>query len=62
MSYVKGKNKNTILQDMYGTAQPGSVVHEQQKMGIIVRCTEDIEKIVQEATRSATSLSKKYSI
>lgn len=44
MSYVEGKTKNQILNDIYGTAQPGSLVLEQQKMGIIVRCTEDIEK------------------
>lgn len=44
MSYVKDKTKNEILEDLRGTAQPASVVHEQQKMGIIVRCTEDLEK------------------
>jgi len=27
-----------------GTAEVGSQVHEQQKMGIVVRCTEDLEK------------------
>jgi len=41
--YVQGKNKNQILNEMVGTAQPGSSVHEQQKMGIVVRATEDIE-------------------
>ena len=42
-AYVKGKDKNEILNDMYGTAHPGSQVHEQQKMGIIVRSVEDLE-------------------
>jgi len=42
--YVEGKDKNEILSALVGTAQPGSPVHEQQKMGIVVRCTEDLEK------------------
>ena len=46
MSYVKGKNKEQILDELKGTAEPGSVVHEQQKMGIIVRCVQDIEKAI----------------
>ena len=41
--HVEGKNKNEILEALVGTAQPGSSVHEQQKMGIIVRSTEDLE-------------------
>lgn len=59
MSYIKGKNKNTILEEMYGTASPCSVVHEQQKMAIPVRCTEDIEKVMQESSKSAERLSRK---
>lgn len=43
MSYVEGRNKNQILEDMVGTARPTSPAHEQQKAAIIVRCTEDIE-------------------
>ena len=43
MSYVKEKSKNQILEELNGTAQPNSSVHEQQKMGIIVRCTEDMQ-------------------
>ena len=42
--YVENKDKNQILRDLNSTAKPGSVVFEQQKMGIIVRCTEDLEK------------------
>jgi len=41
---VKGKDKNTILTEIRTSADPGSVIHEQQKMGIIVRCTEDLER------------------
>jgi hypothetical protein len=58
-SYVEGKDKNQILKEMYTTAHPGSVTHEQQKAGIIVRCTEDIEKALRETSESATTLSKK---
>jgi len=43
MSYVEGRSKNEILNALYDTAEPGSSVHEQQKMGIIVRCIEDLE-------------------
>jgi len=42
--YVEGKDKNEILTALVDTAEPGSRAHEQQKMGIIVRCTEDLEK------------------
>ena len=42
--YVEGKDKNEILAALVDTAEPGSRAHEQQKMGIIVRCTEDMEK------------------
>jgi hypothetical protein len=44
VAYVKGKTKNQILEELTGTAEPGSPVHEQQKMGILVRCTEDLEQ------------------
>jgi hypothetical protein len=43
MSYVKGKNKNQILEELKDTPEVGSLVHEQQKAALIVRCTEDIE-------------------
>ncbi|EOE6055862.1 hypothetical protein ACVDQD_003764, partial [Vibrio cholerae] len=46
MSHVKDKSKNEILEAMVGTAMPTSPAHEQQKAGIIVRCTEDIEKSI----------------
>ena len=44
MSYVDGKDKNQILDELLGTAQVGSEVHEQQKAALTVRCTEDIEQ------------------
>lgn len=43
-SRIGNKSKDQILRDLNGTAQPGSSVHEQQKMAVIVRCTEDLEK------------------
>ncbi|ENM8064921.1 hypothetical protein ACUOEB_004183 [Vibrio vulnificus] len=43
MSFVEGKSKEQILEEMRDVAEPGSVVHEQQKAGIIVRSTQDIE-------------------
>ncbi len=46
MSHVKDMSKNEILEAMVGTAMPTSPAHEQQKAGIIVRCTEDIEKSI----------------
>lgn len=42
-TYVRGKSKTQLLADLYGTARPNSPVHEQLKLGVIVRCTEDIE-------------------
>ncbi|WP_028301337.1 hypothetical protein [Oceanospirillum beijerinckii] len=53
MSYVQGKTKSEILDEMAGTAQPGSQIHEQQKAGIIVRSTEDIQIALEKQT-SAT--------
>ena len=44
--YVEGKDKNEILNSLVDTAEPGSRAHEQQKMGIVVRCTEDLEKAI----------------
>jgi hypothetical protein len=41
--YVEGKTKNEILAELALIAQPGSIIHEQQKTAITVRCTEDIE-------------------
>jgi hypothetical protein len=54
--YVEGKTKNEILRELAGTAQPGSTVHEQQKMGIIVRATEDIESALASVEASLVAL------
>lgn len=62
MSHVKGRSKNQILEDMKGTAQVGSPVHEQQKMGIIVRSTEDVEKALNSLTVSLDNSSKQADI
>lgn len=52
MSHVKGTSKDQILEEMTRTAEVGSRVHEQQKMGIVVRSTEDIEKALNSLTAS----------
>jgi hypothetical protein len=41
--YVRGTSENELLSELKGTAQPGSPVFEQQRMGILVRCTEGPE-------------------
>ena len=43
MSYIEGKNKTQVLDELAGTAQVGSQIHEQQKAALTVLCTEDIE-------------------
>jgi len=58
MSYVKGKTKNEILEEMKGTAHAHSVVQEQQKMGIIVRCTEDMEASIKSLEASMNNNAK----
>ena len=50
--YVEGKDKNEILSALVGTAEAGSRVHEQQKMGIVVRCTEDLERVLDSLEKS----------
>ena len=52
MSYVQEKTKTEILNEMAGTAQPGSQIHEQQKAGIIVRSTEDIQVSLEKQTNA----------
>jgi Mg2+/citrate symporter len=66
MSKISGKTKNEILEEMDTTAAPGSRVHEQQKMAIIVRSIEDLEKALSSLeesmnnnAKSNTALSKK---
>jgi hypothetical protein len=43
VSYIEGKNKTQVLNELAGTAQVGSQIHEQQKAALTVLCTEDIE-------------------
>lgn len=50
--YVTG-DKNAMLKRLLGDATPGSVVHEAQKMAVIVRCTEDLEGAVAQLRASA---------
>ena len=59
VSYVAGKDKNTILEEMKGTAQPGSAVHEQQKSAIVVRCTEDLERTFRELAEASDKLTNR---
>jgi hypothetical protein len=65
-AYIKDKSKAQILADLVGTAHPGSPVHEQQKMAIIVRCVEDVEgkigsltDVIDAANRSNAELANK---
>ena len=55
-NYVKGKNKNQILKEMNETARPNSVIYEQQKAAILVRCTEDLEKSIDRLNKKITIL------
>lgn len=56
--YVKGKTKNEILENFLGTAAPDSPVGELEKLGITVRCTEDIEKAIGSLNITVDSLQK----
>jgi hypothetical protein len=47
--YMKG-DKNQILNNMLHGPDPGSRAYEQMRMGIFVRCTEDIEKVINSST------------
>lgn len=61
-SYIAGKSKTEMLTDLVGRAEPGSPVHEQQKMAIMVRCVEDLEKAasgITDAMRAASIESRK---
>jgi hypothetical protein len=40
--HIKGKSKDQILDAMVGTAERGSVVHEQLKMAIVARSTDEL--------------------
>ncbi len=55
--YVHGKDKEQLLASLYTDAEVGSKVFEQQRMGIFVRCTEDIQGSIDRFTRSNKRLS-----
>lgn len=55
-SYIKDKDKNQLLLDLKGTAQPNSPVHEQMKMAIFVRMTEDLEKTISKLSKRVNAL------
>jgi hypothetical protein len=58
--YVADKDKNTLLRSLMGDAEPGSPVYEQQKMGIFVRCTEDLENAIHNSTDTITNVIKVF--
>ena len=55
--YIKGKSKEDLLRSLYTDAQPNSKVWEQQRMAIFVRCTEDLQRSVNDFTDSNNRLS-----
>lgn len=62
-AYYKDKTPDEILAELYGTAQPGSPVHEQQKMAIFVGLAKGLTdantrlaKVTEEASRQSTRL------
>jgi predicted lysophospholipase L1 biosynthesis ABC-type transport system permease subunit len=60
-SYIKDKSIDQLLIELYGTAQVGSRVHEQQKMAIVARCAQlvaDRFQDVAEATRMAAEVNR----
>lgn len=59
MSYVAGKDKNEILEKLIWWWPVWSLVHEQQKMWIVVRCTEDLQNSIKESADSSWSLANK---
>jgi hypothetical protein len=44
--HVANRDKNELLKRLKTDAQVGTPIWEQQRMGIIVRCTEDIERSI----------------
>jgi len=56
--YIKG-NKTEILQHMLTGPDPTSRAHEQMKMAIFVRCTEDLERVIKDFTDSSNKLSNR---
>ncbi len=64
--YVKDKTKEDLLSELPETANVASPVFEQQRMGIVVRCTQDLEARLTDLTsalsngiKSGTDLNKR---
>jgi hypothetical protein len=55
--YIKGKSKEDLLRSLYADSQVGSQVHEQQRMAIFVRCTEDLQGSIDKFTETNNRLS-----
>lgn len=49
-AYVRNKTKEELLSQLLETAKVGTPVYEQQRMAIIVRCTQDLEARFTELT------------
>jgi hypothetical protein len=47
-AYINEKTVEQLLIDMYGTAEPGSTVHEQQKMAIFARSIADLASAIRD--------------
>jgi hypothetical protein len=45
MSYVKGKDKNQILEELKDTAEVGSLVYEQQKAALILGAQKILKRL-----------------
>ena len=58
--YVEGRNKNELLKGlMANSLGVGTQVFEQQRMGIFIRCTEDIEAVFEKYRVSNDRLSNR---
>lgn len=57
--YIKGKTKVELLRSLYTDSQVGSKVYEQQRMALVVRCTEDVSSAVNRFSDSNTVLSNR---
>ena len=56
--FVEGRNKNELLNSLLKDSV-GVPIFEQQRMGIIVRCTEDLEAVIKRHQESNDRLSNR---
>ena len=54
--YIKGKDKNQLLNELKGTAEVGSIVYEQMRMAIFVRMADDLEKAILQLNKRINAL------